>query len=262
MSTKLPFFIFLFFPTLLSFAAIPPEPAEKIAADAERASEHAGQCNDGAALADAIKSLDAALAVAPDQPALLYTRGYASYVASGLHRDPKGQAESERDLRDGVRFLERVKGAPWDAEAAAMQGAILGSLIRLQADPAQAGATLGPESSELLARSTAAAPDSPRVLVFRGQSLLFTPLEYGGDPAKGRELIQQAVDRFNAPGSKPPGPCWGRCNALAWLGFARKMEGDQTAARAAWQQALAIEPNYAWVKYVLLPSLDKPSAPR
>jgi HPt (histidine-containing phosphotransfer) domain-containing protein len=30
------------------------------------------------------------------------------------------------------------------------------------------------------------------------------------------------------------------------------------AARAAWLQALAIEPNFAWVKFALLPSLAKP----
>ena len=32
---------------------------------------------------------------------------------------------------------------------------------------------------------------------------------------------------------------------------------DLAAARAAWQQALTIEPNDAWVKFALLPSLDK-----
>jgi predicted TPR repeat methyltransferase len=67
------------------------------------------------------------------------------------------------------------------------------------------------------------------------------------------------VDGFAAA---PPtdGPHWGHTEALTWLGFARQKTGDLAAARAAWQQALAIEPNYAWVKFALLPSLDKPAA--
>jgi tetratricopeptide (TPR) repeat protein len=87
---------------------------------------------------------------------------------------------------------------------------------------------------------------------------LFTPKEYGGDPVEAAAMLQQAVDRFAAPGTPPPGPAWGYADALAWLGIARQQTGDLAAARAAWLQALAIEPNFAWVKFALLPSLAKP----
>ena len=60
----------------------------------------------------------------------------------------------------------------------------------------------------------------------------------------------------------PPGPAWGHADALVWLGIAQQRAGDSAAARAAWQQALAIEPGFAWVKYALLPSLDRPSPSR
>ena len=261
MIMKFPILVFLFFPAILSCAPTAPDPADKIAANAERAIERAGHCTDAAALALAVKSLDDALAVSLDQPALLYTRGYACYVDSGLHRGPRNQTAGEQYLRDAAGFLERVKGAPWETEAAALRGAILGALIGMQKDPAQAGATLGPESSRLLAQAAAAAPTSPRVLIFRGQSLLFTPPEYGGDPVEGAALLQKAVDGFAAA---PPtdGPHWGHTEALTWLGFARQKTGDLAAARAAWQQALAIEPNYAWVKFVLLPSLGQPPSTR
>jgi tetratricopeptide (TPR) repeat protein len=257
---KYPLAFLLFFPALLWCAPADANKADQIAATAERSIERAGHCTDATALAGAIKALDDALAATPDQPALLYTRGYASYAANGLHRGLTDQAALEKDLRDAVSFLQRVKGAPWEAEANALQGSALGALIGLQKDPAEAAATLGPESSQLLAQASAAAPISPRVLIFRGQSLLFTPPEYGGDPAESAALLQQAVDRFAAPDSHPPGPAWGHADALAWLGIARQKTGDLAAARAAWQQALAIEPNFAWVKFVLLPSLDKPAA--
>lgn len=263
MITKFPFLSFvLLAAATLSCAPSEPVNADKIAADAESTIERAGLRADAVALAAAVKSLETAFAVAPDQPALVYTRGFACYVGSGLHRGPKDQAAREQCLKEAVSFLERVKGAPWEAEAAAMHGAILGELIGLQKDPAEAGAMLGPESSRLLAQAVAAAPTSPRVLVFRGRLLLFTPKEYGGDPAEAAALLQQAVDLFAAPGAHPPGPAWGHADALTWLGIAKQQAGDLAAARAAWQQALVIEPNYGWVKFALLPSLDKPSPTR
>ena len=264
MITKSPFLFFvLLSAAILSSAPSEPINADKIAADAESSIERAGLRADAAALATAVKPLEAALAAAPDQPALLYTRGFACYVGSGLHRGPKDQAAREQCLRDAVILLERVKGLPWEAEAAAMHGSILGELIVLSNDPANAGATLGPKSGRLVAQAAAVAPTSPRVLVFRARSLLFTPTEYGGDPVEAAAMLQQAVDHFAAPGTPPPpGPAWGHADALTWLGIARQKAGDLAAARAAWQQALAIEPNYAWVKFALLPSLDKPPTTR
>jgi tetratricopeptide (TPR) repeat protein len=249
--------LFFFCPAILFGAPAAPDPADKIAANAELSIERAGHCTDTAALANAVRLLDNALVATPDEPALLYARGYACYVNSGLHRRPGDQAALEQCLRDAVGFLERVKGEPWEAEAAALRGTALGTLIGLQKDPAQAGATLGVESSRLLALAASAAPGSPRVLLFRGQALLFTPQEFGGDPAEGAALIKQAVDRFAGAGASPTGPTWGHADALAWLGIAKKQAGDLAAARAAWQQALVIEPNYAWVKYALLPTLDQ-----
>ena len=257
MKMEFPLLSFLLFAAVLPGAPSEPANTDQIAAQAEGAIERAGLRADAAALAAAIKSLDSALAVMPDQPALLYTRGFAAYLSSGLHWRPNDHAAREQCLNETADYLKRVKGAPWEAEAAAMQGTVLGELIALAKDPAKAGATLGPESGRLLAEATAGAPTSPRILVFRGRSLLFTPKEYGGDPAQAVALLQQAVDRFAAPGTPPPGPTWGHADALAWLGLAQQRAGDPAAARAAWQQALAIEPNYAWVKFALLPSLDK-----
>jgi tetratricopeptide (TPR) repeat protein len=259
---KYPLAFLLFFPALLWCAPAASDNAATIAAKAERAIERAGHCSDAPALAAAIKSLDDAIAATPDQPALLYTRGYASYVNSGMHRGAEGHAVAEKSLREAVGFLERVKGAPWEAEADALRGASLGALISLQKDLAEAGATLGQESSQLMAEAASAAPSSPRVLMFRGQALLFTPPEYGGDPVEGAALIQQAVDHFAAPDANPPGPAWGHADALAWLGYAKQQAGDLAAARTAWERALAVEPNYAWVKYALLPSLDRAQSKR
>jgi len=76
-------------------------------------------------------------------------------------------------------------------------------------------------------------------------------------------LLAAAVQSLDAAlAVAPPGPAWGHADALVWLGIAQQRAGDTAAARAAWQQALAIEPGFAWVKYALLPSLDRPSPSR
>jgi tetratricopeptide (TPR) repeat protein len=232
-----------------------PDPSA-IAAAAERAIEVASMWSDAGALKAATRTLDDALTRAPDDAALLYTRGFAYYAESlSLYRDPKNRVAMKRCLDKGVDELERVKGAPWETEAVALEANLLGSLIGFQDDPAMAGATFGMKSSRLLGQAAAAAPGNPRVLLFRGTSLLFTPPEYGGDPALGVATIEKAVDHFASDGATAAGPHWGHGQALAWLGLARQRTGDLAGARAAWEKALALEPNYAWVKFALLPSL-------
>lgn len=234
-----------------------PASAERTALQAEAAIESAYLRADTAALAAAISPLDAALAAAPDDPALLYTRAFADYAAAELSRGPGREAARRQSFDDAVQRLARVQRAPWAAEADALRATILGVLIALQSDIATAGATLGPESARLLAQAVAAAPTSPRILMFRGRMLLFMPRDFGGDPAQGADLLQQAVDRYTSGTLSADGPRWGYAEALAYLGFARQQAGDPAAARVAWQQALRAQPDYAWVKSRLLPSLDR-----
>jgi Tfp pilus assembly protein PilF len=256
MKTKLSLVSLLFaVGSLLGPARAETIPAKTIAAAAERAIENAYLRADAAALADAVKPLDAAIARAPNDPALLYTRAFAHYASSVLHRKPTDRAALQQCFETSVSLLERVKGAPWEAEADALRASILGQLIGLKGG--MSGMTLGPQSDRLLQRAEKAAPGNPRVLMFRGISLLNTPAIFGGDTAAGTKLLQQAVDRFAAGSSPTNGPQWGQADALTWLGIGKQKAGDTAGARAAWQQALALEPNYAWVKFALLPSLDQ-----
>jgi len=116
--------------------------------------------------------------------------------------------------------------------------------------------TLGPESSRLLARAAKAAPASPRLLLFRGISLAQHTDDVGRDPVEGPSC-------FNKPWTACQRQCGvarpalGRADALTWLGLAKQKAGDAEGARTAWQQALAIEPGFAWVKFALLPSLGQ-----
>ena len=229
--------------------------ASAIAAEAERAIERAYLRASETQLAEAAQPLAAALAAEPKNPALLYERAFAHYAATSPLRAANKKDAMLAEFDKAIALLERVHGQPWDAEAAALHGTILSNLIGLKGG--MTGMTLGPKSGQLLARADKALPGNPRVALFRGIALLNTPPMFGGDPAEGGKLLQQSADAFASADAAAPGPHWGRADALTWLGLAKQKTGDAAAARTAWDQALALEPDYAWVKFALLPSLDQ-----
>jgi tetratricopeptide (TPR) repeat protein len=50
-------------------------------------------------------------------------------------------------------------------------------------------------------------------------------------------------------------PHWGYLESLAWMGITQEKLENFDAAKFAYQKALKVEPEYAWVKYSLLPKL-------
>ena len=244
---------------LAPLCAQPAPDAFTVAATAEPAIERASLRAGDAEFAAALAPLAAALAAEPKNPALLYTRAYAHYAAVPALRAKKNSSAAIAELEKAAALLDRVRGQPWEAEAAALHSGILGQLISLKGG--LAGMTLGGKSAALIDRAEKSLPNSPRVLYFRGLYLFNTPTAFGGDRALGVKLLAQSAAAFVTAESAFPGPRWGRAEALTWLGLAHQKAGDLPAARAAWDQALALEPDYGWVKFALLPSLLQKPAP-
>ncbi len=99
-------------------------------------------------------------------------------------------------------------------------------------------------------------PSSP---IFRGISAFNPPPQWGGNRAEGLKLLQQSADALAQPDLTVPGPYWGPAEVLPSLGVTPQKSGDADAGRTAWKQTRALEPEYAWVKDVLLPSLANAS---
>jgi tetratricopeptide (TPR) repeat protein len=243
--------------TLLVSAAVAAIPSE-VAAAAEATLERAHLRGDAELVRRSLQPVDAALAAAPDDPALLYTRAFGHYALLASMWGAKNKRAMEAEIDRAIELLDRVRGEPWATEATAMKSHLLGQLMAVRGGMLSA-MKLGPKSGKLIAEAAAIAPGNPRILWFQGMSLLNTPAMFGGDPAKARALLQQSVAAFAAATADGPGPHWGRADALTWLGIAQQKAGDPAAARSAWEQALALEPEYGWVKNDLLPSL--PAAP-
>jgi tetratricopeptide (TPR) repeat protein len=72
---------------------------------------------------------------------------------------------------------------------------------------------------------------------------------------KAEVELTRALDLFEKEPEAAPWPNWGRAEIHAWLGLTFTRKGDYAAARSHLDQALVLEPSYAWVKEVLLPEL-------
>lgn len=225
--------------------------------EAETKIESASLHVDAGLLALQVEMIEKELAAAPADPALNYFRAMAHYAEGCLARAQKNPKNAGTQFEEAVKNLEQIKSGPFETEAMAFRGYLLNQLIGVKGSAS--AMTLGPKSGNLLGQAAGRAPANPRVMFFQGVSLVTTPEMFGGDIAAGTKLLERAEAAFGKQ-AKDAAVHWGQAEALAWLGIAKKKSGDLDGARKAWERALAVEPEYGWVKYVLLPSLEKSAA--
>jgi tetratricopeptide (TPR) repeat protein len=182
-----------------------------------------------------------------------YSIAYLAYRMAFLPKVP----DKERDdlLADGVQRLQAmVKAESNHVEAHILLGALYGSQI---ARSPLKGITLGGRASDLLERAAMLAANNPRVYLQQGISAFNTPAMFGGSTDKAERLLQRSVELFEREPADHPWPNWGRLDAHAWRGQALLEKGDRAGARAEYDKALAIAPQSGWVRYSLLPALEK-----
>ena len=85
---------------------------------------------------------------------------------------------------------------------------------------------------------------------------------FGGSKEKGLQGFQRAAELFaQEEPTDPIHPVWGHSRTYAWLGIAYQNQGELESARAAFEKALEIDPDFGWVKNWLLPELEKANSP-
>jgi tetratricopeptide (TPR) repeat protein len=156
---------------------------------------------------------------------------------------------AEKDLHDLLKVNAK------SGEAYALLASVLGQMIRFSAGANKM--ELGPEAQRMREQALRLEPNNPRVVFQNAVTLFHTPAEYGGGPDKAEAGLRQALALFEREPAGKPWPNWGRFDAHAWLGQALAARGDKAEARNEYDRALAIWPNSAWVKNVLIPALHK-----
>lgn len=167
------------------------------------------------------------------------------------------QSDLGRKLcKEGILACDRNLAAdPKSADALALKAALQG--LSLAYAP-MATMSLGPEIAENTERSRAMAPDNPRVLLLAGIGTLHKPAFAGGGADRAKPLFEHAIARYEAAGVADTSAfAWGRVDAFLWAGRCEAALKNWTGARDRYRQALAIEPEHAWIKRVLLPEAEK-----
>jgi tetratricopeptide (TPR) repeat protein len=136
------------------------------------------------------------------------------------------------------------------AEAKAIQSAVTGLKIAFSS---WKGMFLGAKSANLIDKAIEEAPGSPIVRKLHASYLYFTPEMFGGDKALATSEYRKAVELFE---KGDVANSWMYLDALAWLGISLNDQGDKQQAREVFQKALAVAPDFKWVKFELLPNVQ------
>ena len=191
---------------------------------------------------------------APERlPLVHYAVAYAGWR---LATNPSISKSERDDLLDEAE--SHLKRALVLEDSFAEAHALLSSVYGLKvANSPMKGFLLGSRAGSALDKAVALAPGNPRVLVSQGVSKFKTPRMFGGNPKEAETLLRRAVEHASKQPADAPFPAWGRFDAHVWLGQVLAQRGDTAGARAEYGKALDVAPRSGWVRYVLLPALDK-----
>ena len=117
------------------------------------------------------------------------------------------------------------------------------------------GMFLGARSNKNMEKALKTAPNSPLVWQIQGISKLFTPAMFGGDKQEALTAFKKAVELYERMPVVTQSN-WRYLDAYAWLGQCYQALGKAEEARTTYLQALALEPEFHWVKHNLLPDLE------
>ena len=188
-----------------------------------------------------------------------YYIALADYRIAGLLSEESKDQASEH-LKVAVEHLKKATEIdPQAAEAYALLSSAYGLQIGLSPMKSM---LLGPRVGKASQKAEQLAPDNPRVVLSAAISDFNTPKMFGGSKEKGLQGFQRAAELFaQEEPTDPIHPVWGHREAYAWLGIAYQDRGELESARAAFEKALEIDPDFGWVKYALLPELEKADSP-
>jgi hypothetical protein len=194
--------------------------------------------------------------------AVRYWRGFAR-SCSALSRvfvANSARAPALDELRESIEDLLSVREGELVEEAQSLaSGCLLNLAYLLGAEDPEAPALMS-ESRTLMEEASRAAPDSPRVLWILGGQLLSTPPERGGGRARALETYERGLAGMRAATTEKRGPLaprWGEAELLMSLAFAHMSAAppDLERAEALAREALELEPEWKYVRDVLLPGI-------
>lgn len=127
-------------------------------------------------------------------------------------------------------------------------------MMKLNSDKSEAP-VISAKIYSLLKEAQLADSTNPRVYLIRGIMRLYTPPMFGGSINLAIKNFDMAISLFNKNAQETID--WGYVETLAWKGQALTQKKEYRLAKKTYNQALEVEPEFGWVKYSLLPRLEK-----
>jgi tetratricopeptide (TPR) repeat protein len=196
--------------------------------------------------------LDRALFAFPNDPLLLHYKAYELHREASLQEGLGHRAEVEPLLDEAKKVLEQSLAIKPMPETHALLSSVIGRSISFH--PWKA-ITLGPESGSQMTAAVALGPNNPRVWLLRGIGAVYTPSQFGGGLSQAEKHLKKAAELFETDRPAPPAPSWGKAEVYAWIGQVYQKQNKTSDAIAAYNKALEIDPEFNWVRHVLLPSV-------
>jgi tetratricopeptide (TPR) repeat protein len=243
-------------PAALACAIAAPSSAADAAriVSAKRALERGVYAKTPEALIKARAEFEAMSASEPKSATLHYWIAVADWRL--VPRLAEKKAQAQRYLKDGLAQADQaLKLDSKLAEALAIRASLQG--LSIQFDPSVT-MSLGAEMEMTMHRALEMAPDNPRIHLLDAIGTLHKPEFVGGGADKALAKFKRALELFEAKSpSDSTAPAWGHEDALIWAGRSAVGLKDFEAARGFYDRALTLNPRNGWVRYTLLPELEK-----
>ena len=185
-----------------------------------------------------------------------YYIAYADYRLASYYHAQQDNDKIDKVVDNAIDHLQKALDLNPDfADGYAMLSSMYGEKIAVS--PLKS-VYFGPKAGSAMSKAVEIEPDNPRSYLMDGTGKYYTPKLFGGGVENANQSLQKAIECFKT--YKPKSdlyPDWGEREAYAWLGIIAKDNGDPEQARKYYNQALAVDSDYGWVKYNLLPELDK-----
>lgn len=132
--------------------------------------------------------------------------------------------KADKHLTHALSTLERAAALSADnSEIITLNAMLIGMQIGI--DPMVRGQKMGMQAAMLTSQALTLNPENPRAIALKGQMLMFTPPQFGGDPVKGKELLNKALEKIATfqPESELH-PTWGKEMIQSFLSMVEKFE--------------------------------------
>jgi tetratricopeptide (TPR) repeat protein len=224
--------------------------------EGKKAVEHGTNQFDKQQLLKAHSIFERILSLQPENNLALYYLTYSEYnlLSYGLNRPEKPLYENfiDKAIDNGKKLSEKKE---FKAEGSVILASIY--MMKISNSTIEA-AVLVPRLHGLLDDAQKADSACPRSYLIRGIMKYNTPEFFGGSKEDAIKNYKHAINLYKHVNSNDSLRIdWGYAEAYAWLGIAQKDLNNKEEAKQSFNKALEIAPDYSWVKYVLLPGLDK-----